>query len=261
MGFVYLLEKNDQNAISVLEYALDIPGDSILQAETEFHTETLGQRLCWCACGELALFRNDPLAALRIADQLLACSANISGGGIIPRVSLLRGRALIGLHRYAEAEEIILAVQKTVEAEQEKPLLLRTYIVNGYVLQLENRPQEADRAFTAARNLIEELSVSIVDTELREQFSKYALALLPKPPIFTSRQIAKKEYGGLTSRERDLAVLIARGDSNRVIAEKLVLSERTVENHVGNILTKLGLSSRAQIAVWAVEKGLGKEKN
>jgi non-specific serine/threonine protein kinase len=36
----------------------------------------------------------------------------------------------------------------------------------------------------------------------------------------------------------------------------LVLSERTVENHVGNILMKLGFDSRAQIAIWAVEKGL-----
>src|SRR5215216_4888210 len=40
------------------------------------------------------------------------------------------------------------------------------------------------------------------------------------------------------------------------ISEALVLSERTVENHVGNILTKLRFDSRAQIAVWAVEIGL-----
>ena len=47
-----------------------------------------------------------------------------------------------------------------------------------------------------------------------------------------------------------------RAKSNREIAEALVLSERTVEGHVGNILNKLGFTSRAQIAAWAVQKGL-----
>jgi DNA-binding NarL/FixJ family response regulator len=57
-----------------------------------------------------------------------------------------------------------------------------------------------------------------------------------------------------------VARLLSQGKSNREIAEKLVLSERTVENHVGNILAKLGFDSRSQIAVWVVEKGLA-EKN
>lgn len=52
----------------------------------------------------------------------------------------------------------------------------------------------------------------------------------------------------LTLRERDIAQLVVRGLSNRRIAAELVLSERTVENHVSNILRKLGLTSRAGIA-------------
>jgi DNA-binding NarL/FixJ family response regulator len=50
--------------------------------------------------------------------------------------------------------------------------------------------------------------------------------------------------------------LIARGLTNREIAEALSISERTAGNHVHNILNKLGLGSRAQIAVWAVAHGL-----
>jgi DNA-binding NarL/FixJ family response regulator len=53
-----------------------------------------------------------------------------------------------------------------------------------------------------------------------------------------------------------VAALVGRGKSNREIADDLVLSERTVEHHVGNILSKLDLRSRAQVALWAVEKGL-----
>jgi len=57
-------------------------------------------------------------------------------------------------------------------------------------------------------------------------------------------------------REREVAALIAQGKINREIAEDLVVSERTVESHVSNIMFKLGVQSRRQIRAWAVEKGL-----
>ncbi|HET8845243.1 MAG TPA: LuxR C-terminal-related transcriptional regulator, partial [Ktedonobacteraceae bacterium] len=63
-------------------------------------------------------------------------------------------------------------------------------------------------------------------------------------------------YGGLTTREREVATLIAQGKTNREIADLLVVGNRTVEAHVSGILSRLGFSSRAQIAVWAHEKGL-----
>jgi DNA-binding NarL/FixJ family response regulator len=62
--------------------------------------------------------------------------------------------------------------------------------------------------------------------------------------------------GLLSRREREVAVLVARGLTNREIARTLVVSERTAENHVQHILTKLGFGSRAQIAAWAVSGGL-----
>lgn len=61
----------------------------------------------------------------------------------------------------------------------------------------------------------------------------------------------------LTVREGEVAALIAGGLSNRQIAERLVITERTAANHVQNILAKLSFRSRAQIAAWAVENGLG----
>ena len=54
----------------------------------------------------------------------------------------------------------------------------------------------------------------------------------------------------LTRREREVAKLVTRGLTNRRIAKELVLSERTVENHVHNILKKLNLSSRSEVAAW-----------
>jgi len=60
----------------------------------------------------------------------------------------------------------------------------------------------------------------------------------------------------LTRREEDVATLVARGLTSKQIAARLFISERTAETHVDRILTKLDFHSRAQIAVWAVQRGL-----
>jgi len=60
--------------------------------------------------------------------------------------------------------------------------------------------------------------------------------------------------GPLTEREREVVALIVRGRSNREIAEELVIAEGTAVRHVANILNKLDLHSRAQVAVWAMEQ-------
>jgi DNA-binding NarL/FixJ family response regulator len=63
----------------------------------------------------------------------------------------------------------------------------------------------------------------------------------------------------LSAREREVTKLIGRGYSNRRIATELTVSEATVATHVQHILAKLGLGSRAQIAVWASQHGLLEE--
>ncbi|GAY10712.1 DNA-binding response regulator, LuxR family [Pseudonocardia sp. N23] len=66
---------------------------------------------------------------------------------------------------------------------------------------------------------------------------------------------ARHDRTGLTPREREIAAMLAEGRTNRDIAARLVLSERTVETHVGNVLGKLGLARRAQVAGWVAEHG------
>lgn len=60
----------------------------------------------------------------------------------------------------------------------------------------------------------------------------------------------------LTPREREVLMLLAQGASNRTVAQALVVSERTARTHVSAILSKLGLASRTQAALWAVREGL-----
>ncbi len=61
----------------------------------------------------------------------------------------------------------------------------------------------------------------------------------------------------LTERELEALRLIARGLNNREIAEKMVISEKTVKTHVSNILGKLGVEDRTQAAIWALKHGIG----
>ena len=58
------------------------------------------------------------------------------------------------------------------------------------------------------------------------------------------------ETGPLAKREVEVAQLVAEGLSNKQVAARLVISERTVATHVGHILDKLGFNSRAQIGGW-----------
>jgi predicted ATPase/class 3 adenylate cyclase/DNA-binding CsgD family transcriptional regulator len=123
------------------------------------------------------------------------------------------------------------------------------------------RSQAGDSAYTKAWNegysmtleqAIELAESQPVPTDLSaDSEPKIGTSLLP-----SQREAEKQKYGGLTGREREVAVQIAQGKSNQSIAADLFLSLKTVEAHVTRILSKLGFTSRAQIAGWAVAKGL-----
>lgn len=84
-----------------------------------------------------------------------------------------------------------------------------------------------------------------------DQAIDYALAPdTPASPGPGGRQ------GVLTAREREVARLVAQGLTNREIAARLVVAERTAEGHVQSILNKLGVTARTQIAAWAVAHGV-----
>ncbi len=75
-----------------------------------------------------------------------------------------------------------------------------------------------------------------------------------------AKQRVPPAFADLTERELEVLHLIAEGLSNGAIAEKLVLSEKTVKGHVGNILSKLHMADRTQAAVFAWQQGLMKRE-
>ena len=116
----------------------------------------------------------------------------------------------------------------------------------GYHRDCERQAHRAlgEAAFNAAYNRGLELSAEDALAYARQQPSK--------------KQPAPAVSGGapLTPRELQVARLIAGGRSNKEIAAELVISQRTAENHVEHILTKLGFTSRAQVAAWAATSQL-----
>src|SRR5215467_9492529 len=116
----------------------------------------------------------------------------------------------------------------------------------GYVLKDADQ-DELVRAVTAISR-----GEAIFSPAIAERLIRYFAALPP-----TASALA---FPDLTSREREILHLIAQGKNNAAIAQKLVLSLKTVQNHVSNIFSKLQVADRARAIVRAREAGLGCER-
>jgi DNA-binding CsgD family transcriptional regulator/Tfp pilus assembly protein PilF len=205
--------------------------------------------------GELALAQGEPAVALHIADQLLA-SAPGDEHQPIPHLLTLKGEALLALKRLPEAAEALEEAKRGAEQRQAPSILWRIHRSLGHVYHLLKQEDQVQREYSCARDIITKLAATIDETALREHFLHAALSSFPQEKPISQEALTSSKYGGLSAREREVAALVAQGKSNREIAACLVVSERTAEAHVSNILGKLGFTTRAQIAAWAVEKGL-----
>jgi tetratricopeptide (TPR) repeat protein len=236
--------------------------ERVLSAALDAQTpaQTQAQRLMWRARIELALAKGKPDRALEITDRLIASEPNTSEERNILRVSKLRGEALLALYRTAEAKVELEAAQEIAATLGASPMLWRISMLLGNFYKAQGDHDETEKAYATARTLIEELAATVPDESLRDNFLDKAQGLLPHPRPLSPAKARKQAYGGLSTREREVAVLIAQGKSNREIADRLILSERTIESHVSSILFKLDYNSRTQIATWAIEKGLTKEE-
>lgn len=220
------------------------------QWRSDMPMSTKGQRQLWCTWAELSLARRQSQEAREIVERLIASDPHTPTHGeqAIPRLVQLHGQALASLKEFARAEAILMAGQQVATLAPSQRW--RLYLTLGNVYRRRKQQLEANQAYTSARLIVEDIATRISDPHLRQSFVTQTSSLFPAP---TAIQAAKRSSGGLTSKERTVASLVAQGKSNKEIADTMVVSYRTVETHISNILSKLHLISRAQLAVWVRE--------
>jgi pimeloyl-ACP methyl ester carboxylesterase/DNA-binding CsgD family transcriptional regulator/class 3 adenylate cyclase len=209
----------------------------LVRHEFAFHQ---GQRLSATFDGSLATF-DGPTRAMRFAMAVVAGARRL---GISARAGLHTGEvALVGDDVAGVA--VFLAVRIAALAEAGEILVSNTVrdLVADSGLALNAVGDQVFPNLPGSWRLYR-LSVGAQDDSTLAVCRSVSESDMPRPLAI------------LSSRERELAKLLALGLSNRQIADELVISVATVERHVANILTKLGYRSRAQVAAWAVEQGL-----
>ncbi len=140
------------------------------------------------------------------------------------------------LRRLSEVAAGARVVVLTMHAEEEYVLQALAAGADGYVLKMA----EPEALMEAIRRALR-----------GELYLDPAVAA----PV-ARRAVTRVQPDPLTPREREVLALIARGFTNRQIAETLVISLNTVETHRRHILEKLGARSRAQLVAYAMERGL-----
>jgi predicted ATPase/DNA-binding NarL/FixJ family response regulator len=199
--------------------------------------------------------------------------------------SILRnlGRACLLLGDVERAYALFNESLATHQAEQNTPGMIECLIGLAATAVVRGLPAAGARLLAAAAAIREQRAASVWPSKRMEveRYLKLARARLTEAefqaeqaagralsfeqairyaqnlPLKWEATLTKSEKpDDLTERECQVATLIARGKSNGEIAQELVLSKRTVEKHVANILSKLGLTSRTQVVRWAIEHGL-----
>ncbi|HEY2522921.1 MAG TPA: AAA family ATPase [Streptosporangiaceae bacterium] len=151
-------------------------------------------------------------------------------------LALATGRTDEAVRRYTVAIEMNTRIGA-------RPFLALSRL--GLATALVARGDPGDRP--TARNLV---------TEAAAEFRRLDLPgpLADAGALVARIDAAARAADPLSPRESEVAALIAQALSNRQIAERLVLSERTVETHVRSILAKLGYSTRTEIATWSLRR-------
>ena len=192
-----------------------------------------------------ALGEDDDVALLR--DRLLADRGRhaVTGAGnasYFGPVGLHSGRAAAYLGRWAEAESELTAAADTCRAIGAAAFAVEADCELAAALAQRGGDDDAERACQLAQRAAAAASKLGMRPWLQRA---RALAQGPSRPPAAST---------LTARELEVAGLVAAGKSNREVASALFLSERTAQNHVQYILTKLGYSNRSQITSWVVAR-------
>ena len=232
-----------QPGVALLRLAqgrIDAAYTAIRHVVDELH-ETAHRAPVLDAYVQIALAANHVAEARAAADELLeiasrlhaplldAMSARAAGA-----VCLAEGDARAAVNSLRQA----MSAWRELDAPHEEA---RARVLIALAYQAQGNAEAADLELEAARGVFEQLG-AVPDLARLEELSRKSKATAEGP---------------LTAREIEVLRLVACGMTNRGIAEKLVISEKTVARHLSNIFTKLDLTSRAAATAYAYQNGLG----
>lgn len=255
----------------------------------------LGSDLLWAsvAAARVAHARGDP-AAMHRALLPMQALGEVDGSaepGVQPWASLM-AEALVGLGRLDEAEAQLARVEVQAEARGHPTERLRAARVRGQLLLAGRRLDEAAAVLDAGAGLdperrapLEQGLLELTQGAVWRRLGKRRAALaaldvahdrlvrLGAEPYLERCQAEQAACGlrprprdaagdtQLTPQEQAVATLVASGATNREAAEKLVVSVKTVEYHLGHVFAKLGVTSRVQMVARLRPPEAGDEPN
>jgi DNA-binding CsgD family transcriptional regulator len=193
----------------------------------------------FAALAAAELGRQDDLAGLvERLEQFRGAHASGDGVVYLGPVELTLGRSVAAL---GQPDRAVADLEVAVEAADRagaRGFSAEARYHLALALLARDRSGDRDRARAAAVDA-DRLARALGMTAYLDRTAALAARLRDTQPA------------GLSRREAEVARLVAEGLTNRQIAERLVISERTAQNHVQHILTKLGFTTRAQIAAWS----------
>lgn len=221
------------------------------------------------------LMRDGIASLLDIQDGIEVIGTASNGQEAVDRALTLRPDVILMDVRMP----IIDGVQATTQIRRQLPtcriLMLTTFNDDEYIIQalragasgylLKDIPaHDLAKAVQAVHKGIFQLDPAVASKVVASLTAPQSPSIIapsgsattPAEEKVTPTQLAHGSHGDITSREVEVLQLIARGATNREIAEQLVISEGTVKNHISNILSRLGLRDRTQAAIYAREHGL-----
>jgi non-specific serine/threonine protein kinase len=207
--------------------------------------DRLGAARSFRRLGSLALDQGDYSAARAWLSQALTSCPEFD------RLGFVHGLAAFAALAAAEGQpEVALRLAGATTALSQR---------TGILLQHSDRGRY-ERWLATARQALDEEVAAATWAEGQQLRLDQAITYVLAPHELVARTVgtAANPRAGhtLTLRQREVAALIAQGLTNRQIAERLSFTERAAAAHVERIMNKLGVGSRAQIAVWASEHGL-----
>ncbi|KXF51357.1 protein kinase [Rhodococcus sp. SC4] len=211
-------------------------------AITEARGESMYRAYALWGMGIAVWRRGDAVRAARLLEQSLRLARQVNNPRtvatcleVLAWISAGEGDAHRAIVLMAAAEELGTAIGSV-------GVVFPTMLIDHEQCERSSRRALGERAFEAARSEGRRLGLDAAVA--------YALGERAPGPTASADGTSPK----LTKRERQVADLVTEGLTNKEIAARLVISPRTAQGHVEHLLTKLGFTSRAQIAAWVVEQ-------